>query len=79
VTHPFHPLRDREWEVVTRRHNWREEQVYYHDEEGQLVALPLAWTNLAEVDLVVVMGGGRAAFRVVDLLALANLVGGIRR
>jgi hypothetical protein len=64
---------------VTQRHNWREEQVYYQDEEGQLVALPLAWTSLAEVDPVVVIGQGRAALRAGDLLALANLVEGIGR
>jgi hypothetical protein len=79
VTHPFHPLRDREWEVVTQRHNWREEQVYYRDEQGELVALPVAWTSLAKVDPVLLIGEGRAAFRADDLLALANLVEGIGR
>jgi hypothetical protein len=79
VTHPFHPLYGRVWELVTLRHNWSEKRVYYHGDDGQLVAFPLAWTSLAEVDPVVVIGAGRSAFRVGDLLALANLVEGIGR
>jgi Family of unknown function (DUF5372) len=72
VTHPFHPLRGKTLALVTYRHNWGEDRVYYHDEGGRLHALPLAWTNLAPVDPFVSLAAGRAAFRVSDLLELSR-------
>jgi hypothetical protein len=62
------------FELVTRRCNWGEERVYYHDETGRLCSLPLAWTSLAPVDPFVSLAAGRSAFRVTDLLELSRLV-----
>ena len=73
VTHPFHPLFGREFEFVSRRRNWGEDRVYYHDERGELDSLPTAWTDVADVDPFVVMAAGRSPFRAADLLALADL------
>jgi transposase len=33
VTHPFHPLHGREFSLVTYRHNWGENRVYFHQGE----------------------------------------------
>ena len=60
--------------MITCHRNWYEERVYYQDEAGALVSLPLAWTSLAPVDLFVSIGAGRAAFRLKDLLELARLL-----
>jgi hypothetical protein len=78
VTHPFHPWHGCEWELVTYRHNWGEDRVYFHDNDGRLQSLPAAWTSVFEVDAVVVQGAGRAAFRAIDLLELATLIGRLR-
>ncbi|MBT3265401.1 MAG: hypothetical protein HN372_13720 [Acidiferrobacteraceae bacterium] len=64
----------RVFELVTRRCNWGEERVYYHDEVGKLCSLPLAWTSLAFVDPFVSVASGRSAFRVIDLLELSRLI-----
>lgn len=74
VTHPFHPLSGKVFELVTHRCNWGEERVYYHDEAGTLCSLPLAWTSLAFVDPYVSLAAGRSAFRMTDLLELSRLV-----
>jgi len=39
VTHPFHPLSGRDFEVVAYRQNWGEDRVCLHDENGQLFSL----------------------------------------
>jgi hypothetical protein len=44
------------------------------DADEQLKSLPIAWTSLAAPDPFVTMAGGRAAFRLVDLLALVHLI-----
>jgi hypothetical protein len=74
ITHPFHPFRDREYELVTCRHNWGEERVYYRDERGELASIPARWTSVISPDPVVELSGGRSAFRAADLLALARLI-----
>jgi Family of unknown function (DUF5372) len=74
VTHPFHPLRGREFALVTYRHNWGEHRVYFHDDTGRLVSLPAQWTSLFPLDPFVAIAAGRSPFRVQDLLELSYLV-----
>lgn len=77
VTHPFHPLTGREFELLTYRHNWGEDRVYFH-EAGELRSLPAAWTSVDPADPFVAVAAGRSPFRVADLLELAGLVAGLR-
>lgn len=79
MTHPFHPLRERERDLVVYRHNWGEDRVYFHDEQGRLRSVPAAWTSLVASDPIVVLGAGRSPFRVADLLQLVALLGKIER
>jgi hypothetical protein len=79
VTHPFHPLRGREFALVTYRHNWGEHRVYFHDDTGRLVSLPAQWTSLFPLDPFVAIAAGRSPFRVQDLLELSHLVARIQR
>ena len=78
VTHPFHPLCGRRFSFVSRRRNWGEDRVFYHDEQGELCSLLTAWTDAADADPFVVMAAGRCPFRVADLLDLADLVERLR-
>ena len=78
MTHPFHPLCGREFELVTYRQNWGEDRVYFHDDQGQLRALSAGWTSLGADDPFVVISAGRSAFRTVDLLELAGLLRGLQ-
>lgn len=78
VTHRFHPLFGRDYEFVVHRHNWGEDRVHLHDENGQLFSLPAAWTDVAPVDPFVVLADGRCPFTTADLLALADLIHRLR-
>ena len=60
--------------MVTWRHNWSEDRVYFLDDEEKLRSLPSQWTSLVPEDPTIVVGAGRAHFRVVDLLELAGLL-----
>jgi hypothetical protein len=79
VTHPFHPLRGREFTLLAHRNNWGEDRVFFVDDRGQLVSLPAQWTSLAPPDPFVILAAGRSAFRVTDLLELAHLIERLRR
>jgi hypothetical protein len=48
--------------------------VYFHDGSGALTSLPAAWTNVVAPDPFEVIGGGRALFRVDDLVRLVALI-----
>ena len=74
MIHPFHPLYQRKFRLVTYRFNWGEDRVYFHDEEGRLSSLPAAWTSAVPPDPFVVVANGRSAFRVQNLLELVALL-----
>jgi len=78
ITHPFHPLSGRRYELLTVRQTWGEYRVFFYDEQGALKALPASWTDADQADPFVTLAGGRAHFRPADLLDLAALVARIR-
>jgi hypothetical protein len=73
VTHPFHPLKGREFALVSYRHNWGEDRVYFHDDRGHLTALPASWTSVALKDPFREVAAGRCLLRFVDLIELLAL------
>jgi Family of unknown function (DUF5372) len=79
VTHPFHPLRGREFTLVTYRGGWDGYRVFFHGDAGQLVSMPAQWTSLLPVDPFVSISAGRSPFRVRDLLELSQLIIRIRQ
>jgi len=79
VTHPFHPWRGREFVFVVARRTWGEDRVFFFDQDGVQRSLPRAWTDAADADPFVALAGGQSAFRVEDLLALVELIAGLRR
>ena len=78
ITHPFHPLFDREFEVVDHLSNSGERYVFFHRDDGQRECIPARWTSLAEMDPFVILAAGRSLFRVEDLLLLRELIVGLR-
>ncbi|MFM9718769.1 DUF5372 family protein, partial [Streptomyces galilaeus] len=46
MTHPFHPWAGREFTFVDRRLAWDEDRVALADENGEVVSLPAAWTDV---------------------------------
>jgi hypothetical protein len=78
VRHPFHPLFGRNFELVVHRRNWGEDRVYFRDEGGMLCSLPAGWTDVEPDDPFVTVAAGRCAFTVAGLLAVADLIDGLR-
>lgn len=79
VTHPFHPLFRQQFELVELRLNWGEQRAYFEDVDGRVKSLPARWTSVFPPDPVIVIGAGRAHFRVVDLLELSAHLQGTGR
>ena len=52
--------------------------MFFFDDEGVQRSLPRGWTDARDVDPFVVVAAGRSALRVVDLVALTELVAEIR-
>ena len=74
ITHPIHPLTGQSFELVSRRSHWGEERVTYRATDGTLPSIAVALTDLAPPDSFCRVAAGRAAFRMVDLLALSALL-----
>jgi hypothetical protein len=74
VIHPHHPLKGQRFTLVTYRHNWGEDRVYFHDSRGVLRSIPACWTTVLPADPFVALAAGRCLFRYENLLKLADLV-----
>lgn len=74
ITHPFHPLCGRRFELVLCNYNPVPGRVFYYDDEGRVRPISIVWTSLSEPDSFSVVSGGRALFRVEELLELARLI-----
>jgi YD repeat-containing protein len=74
ITHPFHPLRGAEYELVTRKLAWGEDRVFYYDQAGALKSFLSNVTDLAPEDAFGRVSAGRSAFRADDLLELRRLI-----
>ncbi len=74
VIHPFHPLVGQDFEFVKRRKSWRLDRVYVFDSAGDLVNLPVEWTDVVAPDPFVVVNRGRAPFHLTGLIELADMV-----
>ena len=79
MTHAFHPWVGREFVLVGVRQAWGEDRVFFFDEHGAQRSLPTWWTDAAVPDAFVAVSGGRSALRVVDLLALGELIDSLCR
>ena len=79
IVHPFHPLFEKQIQVVTIRQNWGEYRVFYYDQDGQLTSIPACWTDTYEPDLFNIIANGRCAFRINELLQLTRLIDEYRR
>ena len=63
--------------VVARR-TWGEDRVFFFDDDGVQRSLPRAWTDAADADPFVAVAAGRSPFRVEDLLAVVEVIAGLR-
>ena len=74
IVHPFHPGRGQQLPIVTIRHNWGEELLYYRNQDGKLIPVPARWTDRIAPDPLVAISAGRLPYRLEDLLELTRLV-----
>lgn len=73
MTHPFHPYSGRQGVYVAARYNRFGKRLLLRFADGVICPVPAQWTDLVAPDPEVVMGRGRSALRVVDLIELAKL------
>jgi hypothetical protein len=79
ITHPFHPLSGKELDCVGERYNRHGRRLLLRIDEIAVCSVPPQWTDLVAPDPEIILGEGRALFRVADLLELARLLDQIRK
>lgn len=77
ITHAFHPLHGRAFDVICRRRHWGEDRVVYAGEDGRLCTIATAFTDIDPADEFRLVAAGGAAFRTIDLLALCEALDGL--
>ena len=74
VTHPFHPLYQRQFVLLSYRKSWGREFIDFPYDNGKTGAIPLAWTDADQADPFLAISQGRSVFRVPELLQLVELI-----
>jgi hypothetical protein len=79
ITHPFHPLNGRAFEVICRRRHWGEDRLVFVGDDGRFCTIASAFTDIDTMDEFRRIAAGRAAFRTADLLALFDALDRLAR
>jgi Family of unknown function (DUF5372) len=79
VSHPFHPLYGRRFDLVEYRQSWGENRVYYVDEQGVRRSMPAEWTDVICQVLFVEVSAGRSRLSAAELLELTEIVRDYRK
>jgi len=74
ITHPFHPLRNREYTLIVHKLNWGEDRVSFKDEKGDYHCIPSAWTDINPLDPYERNGNDHSYFRIDDLLEVIEVI-----
>ncbi|WP_276943982.1 DUF5372 family protein [Ferrimicrobium acidiphilum] len=75
ITHPFHPKKGQEYELVGFAHTWGEYRVFFRlPGDLRTQSVPADWTDVEEPDAFVTCSAQRSMFRPKDLLELADLL-----
>jgi hypothetical protein len=74
ITHPYHPLSGKRFELIEHRCLFTESYVYFHDDDGHLREIPSAWTDFVKRDAFVEIAGDRSPLHAGRLRELADLV-----
>jgi hypothetical protein len=75
VTHPFHPLSGRSFELIGQHQAWGEPRVFFYDPPNpELRSIPVRWTSLALPDPFLAMAQGRTLLRFIDAQRLSEML-----
>ena len=74
VSHPFHPLYQRQFELLSYRKSWGRQFIDFQYDNGKTGAIPLAWTDADQADPFLTISQSRSVFRVPELLQLVELI-----
>jgi Family of unknown function (DUF5372) len=74
VTHPFHPLSGKQFDLLEYRRLYSEGYVWFHDDGGQLRIIPAIWTDFVKTDVFVETAAGTSPLHAAYLLELVELV-----
>ena len=74
ITHPFHPLADREYALIVHKLNWGEDRVSFKDEKGDYHCIPATWTDINPADAYERIGDNRSYFRIGDLIEIRDII-----
>ena len=79
ITHPFHPLRNLQFDLVEYRRVFTERYVFLLDDDGRLREIPAIWTDFVGEDAFVEQAAGRSPLHAGRLPELVDLVGRVMK
>jgi uncharacterized protein DUF5372 len=74
ITHPFHPLSGKQFDLLEHRRIYSESYLYFHDDCDEVRVIPAIWTDFGKMDAFVEMAARTSPLHARCLLELADLV-----
>jgi Family of unknown function (DUF5372) len=74
ITHPFHPLNGKQFDLIEHRCIFGVSYLYFQDDCGRLREIPAVWTDFVKGDAWVELAAGRSPLHAESLLELADWV-----
>ena len=78
ITHPFSPMKGREYLLIEKKVCWGQARVLVFDENGDYRRFPASWTDLADPDPFLETSAGRAFVRDDGLIKISELLNYIK-
>jgi Family of unknown function (DUF5372) len=79
ITHPFHPLRGREFDLVEHKCIYAESYLFFYDSFGHLLQIPAVWTDFLKTDAFIKVAAGRSPLHADYLLQLVEVLRHLRK
>ena len=74
ITHPFHPLCSKEFDLIEHKCLFGESYLFFCHPSGHLRQIPAVWTDFLKTDAFVEVAAGRSSLHADFLLQLTELL-----
>ncbi len=79
ITHPFHPLKNQEFEFINIKQTWGQDRIFFRDSEGKIVSTSTTWTDYYEESPFVKQAQGRAILDFENMKELSHMLKDLKK
>jgi hypothetical protein len=79
IIHPFHPLKNQEFEFINLKQTWGQDRVFFRDSKSKIVSIPTNWTDYYEEIPFIKQAKGRAILDFKNMKELSHMLADLKK